>query len=112
METPNRAAFLRIAAGGRLSCSAMASRVLFFASSISSRSDLIDFHSRSDSFKGHVGPRPRLQPDLDEATDGLTPRHRFALGGDPLIDYREFGLMPSLADLRALAGGGRTAAIF
>jgi hypothetical protein len=43
----------------------------------------------------------RLEPNLDQAADGLTARHLFALGSDPLIDRRYLRRMPTLADLKA-----------
>jgi hypothetical protein len=64
IESPNRAAFLRIAAGDRSSCSTRASRVFVFASSIRSRSDFIEFQPRSDGLSGMLGSRLRLQPSL------------------------------------------------
>jgi hypothetical protein len=48
----------------------MASRVFVFVSSISSRSDFIEFHPRFDGLGGMLGLRTvRLQPDLDQLAD-------------------------------------------
>jgi hypothetical protein len=51
----------------------------------------------------------RLQPELDQAADGLTARHLFALGSDPLIDRRYLRRMPTLADLKSLPGSAGSA---
>jgi hypothetical protein len=66
IDKPGLFAFLRIAAGGRLSCSAMASKVFVFDNTISSRSDFIDFHPRSDVLGGISSLTVRLEPALDK----------------------------------------------
>jgi len=44
-----------------------------------------------------------LEPDLDQAADGLATGHIFAASRDPCIDRRKFGRMPALPNLRSLA---------
>jgi hypothetical protein len=84
IDKPSLFAFLRIAAGGRLSSSAMASKVFVFANS---RSDFIALHhSRIDGWIGMLGPCLRLQPDLDQAADGFGTIQFHALTCDPFID--------------------------
>ena len=54
----------------------------------------------------------RLQPDLDQAADGLGALRFVILLAAPVIDLFQMIILPARADLRAFSGGHRPASLF